>query len=447
MEIFLKGALAVFLSTISFFASRLGIEKRLLITISTLNIIIVLLIFHLTGGVDLFSLVVITTMLLFYGYIFWRVIASPFEKFKKIVSGIASVPQSEILKEIAKSQPEIIDKDPDLKKVFTIMRDLASFLKTEKEKVESIKKMLIDFTDFIRYLTAESDKFKVISEVRNFICYVIPNARVYSIIPKSSADEEIAEGKSFTIDGREYFVIGGDISAVYLRNIVVQGKFEDNVLGYVSYPLVFDSTRTAYLVIEGDNIQPEYKLLSYLVSKFMEAVLSRIDREQEIQVAAVTDPLTSTYNRRYFIERLHQAFSKYRRLGETYAIVIFDIDKFKKINDMYGHFVGDEILKALGYLIKEWVRKYDIAARFGGDEFVLLLDNIKKDDAINVAKRIANKFEQFSPVKDIVGGKVSVSWGLASVDEASDSFEDVVKLADKRLLKAKEMGGGRGVWE
>jgi diguanylate cyclase (GGDEF) domain len=185
----------------------------------------------------------------------------------------------------------------------------------------------------------------------------------------------------------------------------------------------------------------------FIVSKFAESIMKRIDKEKEIELKAITDPLTGIYNRRYFISRLEQNFEKFKRTGRSYAVAIFDIDKFKSINDTYGHIVGDGVLRTFSSVLKSSVRKYDVPARFGGDEFVLLLDEIEKENAVGAAKRISTRFSMSEDLRAIITEGISVSWGLASVNEAPSSYDEIIKLADKRLLKAKELGGDRGVWE
>jgi len=224
------------------------------------------------------------------------------------------------------------------------------------------------------------------------------------------------------------------------------GKMEDDKEGYVAFPINKNGDNYAFIILKG-NVGPHERTFVYLVSKFAESVLKRIDRENEIQLKAITDPLTGIYNRRYFVTHLAQQFSKYKRFKKAYSVIIFDIDNFKNLNDKYGHFIGDEILKGFAETMKNAVRGYDVPARFGGDEFILLIEDVPKDDAVKIAKRISQKFSEFKDIKTMLDEDISVSWGLASVDEASSSYDEILKLADKRLFKAKSLGKGIGVWD
>jgi len=115
--------------------------------------------------------------------------------------------------------------------------------------------------------------------------------------------------------------------------------------------------------------------------------------EKELYSLSITDPLTGIYNRRYFQEKLEEEIERVRRGGGVFSVVMFDIDHFKTINDQFGHQVGDTVLKTLVKIVKDRIRRIDILARWGGEEFVLLLPNTTLENAKGLAEELRRKIE------------------------------------------------------
>ncbi|MCS7213373.1 MAG: GGDEF domain-containing protein [Candidatus Calescibacterium sp.] len=430
MIFLLKLVLFVISAATTLFLYNLGsIAYRSILVISSLNFVIALLIYYLIGF-DLLSIILLIILFGIYVFIFYQKYIRPQEDLGKKIDLISA----EIDKE--KNQEKIIqhildinistDKTTPLIKFF---KEIANFLLSEKQKFSRMQKMFILLTNFARYSFSEQDKEKLIKELSNMISYTFPEKKFWVIKQKDIQTSQ---------------VLGPNFDEEDLSNIRM-GKLEGKT--YTSFPILENGSAFAYIIIKNGSINEYEKLFFYLISKFSESVIKRIDREKEIEIKAITDPLTELYNRRYLVQHLEQAFAKFRRLGNIYSLAIFDIDGFKKINDNYGHYVGDEILREFSKILKSSVRAYDIPARFGGDEFVLFLDGTSKDDAVNVAKRIAKKFSDFSPSREMIKENLSVSWGLATINEAPGHFEDIIKLADKRLIKSKLSGKGKGSWE
>ncbi len=158
--------------------------------------------------------------------------------------------------------------------------------------------------------------------------------------------------------------------------------------------------------------------------------------EEKLRLLSTTDELTGAYNRRAFNEYLGANIDRAMRYNEHLSMFLLDIDNFKKINDTYGHDVGDLVLKALVRVVRESVRQQDIVARWGGEEFTILLPQTGKDAALQLAERLRKKIavNDFPKV-----GRITVSIGLAElqVDDTSDAW---VKRADLALYQAKDSG-------
>jgi len=167
------------------------------------------------------------------------------------------------------------------------------------------------------------------------------------------------------------------------------------------------------------------------------------DKVRKLQVSleqmVVSDPLTGLHNRRYLMDRLVQEMQRADRHGEPLAFAMIDLDGFKPINDQFGHVVGDKVLRAVGGAVAKCVRVSDIAARYGGDEFAVILPQTPPDGAMRVCERILRLRDERGAIC-----KVTASLGLAYYPaEDVETAEDLVHSADGALYGAKRTGKNR----
>lgn len=182
--------------------------------------------------------------------------------------------------------------------------------------------------------------------------------------------------------------------------------------------------------------------------------LSHVDSQIEAQVAvrtrdlqnlAMRDALTGLYNRRYLNEVLHQRVAEWRRYDATVSILMIDLDNLKQLNDEYGHQVGDEAIVLLGSVIACQLRAADIAARYGGDEFVVVLPHADREHAETIGQRICEQY-RITCAEQLAQARGSLSVGVATVDdECSTGFDDLLSAADAALYEAKTGGKNRVV--
>jgi two-component system, cell cycle response regulator len=165
-----------------------------------------------------------------------------------------------------------------------------------------------------------------------------------------------------------------------------------------------------------------------------------------LEELAATDPLTELYNRRHFSQLLGQHFAEAQRYAQNLSCVMIDLDGYKQLNDAFGHQTGDELLKLAGKVIKSNLRRMDAAARYGGDELVLLLPHAEAAEAAVVCQRIREEYAETTA--RILGrpGGVSMSAGVASLlEQWCAQPEQLVAAADVALYQAKAAGRGRTV--
>ena len=155
---------------------------------------------------------------------------------------------------------------------------------------------------------------------------------------------------------------------------------------------------------------------------------------------ADTDELTGLCNHRYFQESLNLAIEDNAVSGEDFAIMLIDLDHFKKYNDIYGHVLGDQVLRELGRFIKSTIRDTDIGARYGGDEFACILKKTDSQGAQRVAERIRRRMETDMEQKGII---VTCSIGISSWRIDGVMREEIVEAASRALSRAKHSGGNR----
>jgi Amt family ammonium transporter len=164
--------------------------------------------------------------------------------------------------------------------------------------------------------------------------------------------------------------------------------------------------------------------------------------EDELHHHATYDSLTGLANRRLLVDRLDQALRRSVLDRKTHALIFVDIDRFKSINDSLGHVIGDEFLVAIGARMKSVVRSHDLLARFGGDEFVALLEDVTGVDvAVVAARRICAALEKPIVLRDGYEVVASVSVGIA-LSEPDKSADDILRDADVAMYDAKAKGGG-----
>ncbi len=204
-----------------------------------------------------------------------------------------------------------------------------------------------------------------------------------------------------------------------------------------------------YLPKPYSEVELNARIYACLRTKALQDELRQKNRQLEemlerVETLAIMDPLTELFNRRRFETILENEFTRTIRYKTPLTCLLIDIDYFKRVNDEFGHRAGDHVLKEMAQLIKGGIREIDTAARWGGEEFVVLLPQTKKENAQLLASRLLKIISnhQFSGIpKD---DRITVSIGIASVPDPSiDSAEKLVNSSDFAMYEAKRSGRNR----
>jgi diguanylate cyclase (GGDEF)-like protein len=207
---------------------------------------------------------------------------------------------------------------------------------------------------------------------------------------------------------------------------------------------------------DEDSIEKAYDTggIDYVTKPFRpKELIARVNRElelvrlqNELKLLASTDPMTKLYNRRFFIQTSEHIVELAKRDKQEVALIMIDIDRFKTINDTYGHAIGDKVIVEFSKILKEVQRKSDIVCRFGGEEFVALLPKTDSDGAKIVAEKIREKTE--STTLQLLNSELrfTVSLGISTIKiESEISIESALQRADTALYRAKNSGRNRAI--
>lgn len=186
--------------------------------------------------------------------------------------------------------------------------------------------------------------------------------------------------------------------------------------------------------------------LLVIMTSFITIWMASDKLQEKLSIMARTDSLTQIYNRRTFEESCDVELSRASRKKSTFSIIICDLDLFKNINDQYGHPMGDEVLKVFAGVLRDNVRRHDVVARFGGEEFVILLPETDSNRSMIVAENIRKKTRSSCiSSKDYSNILFSASFGVSHYDHDDNDWMSVLKRADKALYSAKQNGRDRVV--
>ena len=232
---------------------------------------------------------------------------------------------------------------------------------------------------------------------------------------------------------------------------ITRSLFKQVKQGFLCIPLLDQNDSFGLLYICDSNIlsQPESEqkkqiLLAETFARQLSLSLSSLKMRDLLSNQALVDPLTGLYNRRYLDESLQRELYRAKRYSHPITLIMLDLDYFKNINDLYGHAAGDEVLKHIGLLLQEHSRKSDIACRFGGEEFILILPETTLHNALQRAEELQRSVAALNlSFEGETIKNLSISSGVAAYPQHGLSMKEIVTAADQALYKAKSLGRNR----
>jgi diguanylate cyclase (GGDEF)-like protein len=228
--------------------------------------------------------------------------------------------------------------------------------------------------------------------------------------------------------------------------LAVQGETHGVIhLAMISSPSGGESeSDSATPVKEESDFDEGTQRLASAFAEHAALAFANIRLRQNLQDQAIRDPLTGLFNRRYMEESLDREIHRAGRENTPLGVIMLDIDFFKKFNDQYGHEAGDRVLKAVAELLQVTIRQEDIACRFGGEEFILILPGASRDSMIAKAHEIREKVRHLQVrVQNEEVPTISVSLGVAVLDAETAARETLIRAADDALYAAKAGGRNR----
>lgn len=260
---------------------------------------------------------------------------------------------------------------------------------------------------------------------------------------------------------REGEGISGRVAASKRSLLVrdVDGSMSDSdgryrTASFLSVPILVDNESRGVLNVADrtDGLPFEEHDLETLelLAGHIGACLLQQEQGEAMARLAETDPLTWLFNRRHFDRRLEAESNRALRGEHLLALLMIDVDRFKSINDRFGHQIGDQILRTVATGIKQAVRLYDVPTRYGGDEFAVILPEADTEVASRVARRTLDKIaaQALPPEMAAEGRTISVSIGVATFPRPLSDAHSLLEAADAAMYRAKEAGGGGvRVWE
>jgi diguanylate cyclase (GGDEF)-like protein len=233
---------------------------------------------------------------------------------------------------------------------------------------------------------------------------------------------------------------------VFMRDGSDSFELEQTQFPLAVIPLMFQDRFIGALEVVDDNPgrtwQDNEILLLRTVANQVAVAINHADLFSQMQQQALTDALTGCYNRRSFEMQLDRELQLATRLGQPLALLMLDLDRFKQLNDTVGHDAGDNALRLLAECFHQELRAVDTAARFGGDEFALILPGADPEGALIVAERVRSRIEQIL-IPDF--GPLSASLGIAVHPLHGNARTELVQHADSALYGAKRAGRNRVV--
>lgn len=346
----------------------------------------------------------------------------------------------------------------DVKLIRIIFKDITNFVRLENELLKRNHELIIISTLSSVFISSENmdlvveDLLEKVMLVTDFkIGWILLNGEQSFRLKTSRGissefQKKIENGVLETIckdiikKGEPFYIIeSADMSRFsFLQKEGIDFLFSITLFSNKSpIGLLFLASREA----KKENIDFDMAALLSLIGNNVSLILDKIKLFQETKRLSITDGLTGLYNRRYFYKYLDLEIARTKRYGDSFSVMLFDIDNFKNINDTYGHQAGDDVLVELSEILKMISRETDVVARYGGEEFIIILPNTGEIETIALANRIKTAVEKnIFMINNSEAVKMTLSGGIASFPQNASDAKSLLIAADSALYAAKATG-------
>ncbi|MGE7020698.1 sensor domain-containing diguanylate cyclase [Solibacillus cecembensis] len=295
-----------------------------------------------------------------------------------------------------------------------------------------VNRTLIEWTGYEKqqFMNVHIEKFLTVANKLIFHSYFYPNINIYGYVCEFFIHLRHADGKNiaYLMNARRYERDGMEVTDCILV------KMEKRINCELELRTTKANLEAAYK--EQKHVLAEIRVLNEEITLKQQELMKINTKLLEV---SNTDHLTSIANRRYFQEKIESYVNTFEKKRQIFSLCILDIDFFKKVNDTFGHIVGDVVLRKLAELLKTALRPQDFLARYGGEEFVIIFPNANEIEALNMAQFL-NKMVQQANWSEV--GSLTISLGVATCEKKC-TITSLIAAADEALYASKRNGRNR----
>ena len=334
------------------------------------------------------------------------------------------------------SNNNVVSNDP-LNQAKTIIHELSDIYKFKKTIELDISKDVV----YSRIIDVLHNKYNV----EHFALYEINNIKLTRKLI------HITSGNSICFDAADTDSIScranrtkSDVISTEFNNLCSSCCSEEVKYICIPFNINKDSSVVLSITTKDESELNRINMQIPSIKNYFEAAKPVIESKilmDKLRETSLRDGMTGLYNRRFLEEFIDQVMSQAKREDETYSIMMIDVDFFKMVNDTYGHDVGDKVIVEIGKLLKSSIREADLAIRYGGEEFVIMLHNANEEGTMKIAQKIHEEFSQI--IFNVSMGETmqkTLSIGISNFPKDGDTVWKCIKFADTALYKAKTTG-------
>lgn len=352
-----------------------------------------------------------------------------------------------------------------------IINNLSQFITHGMEDLERMESLMVDnyfnsrIANLFDQLEVKSDESELFESIRG-LCRTFFQYDKLTIAlaneDKKKAVIKLVDGLHDDHDEGEEYLIQNNIHGLAIRDNTIfssnswfneypdmnrfnsEEKTEFNFMSVLSIPLRSNGEAIGAVTVERLKSKiysdADIRLLELLCGT-MSSMLNWQQEYKKMHLTAIHDGLTGLLNHKSFLDRFEEEISRAGRFNQKLGLVVLDLDKFKLVNDTYGHLYGDYVLQEVSNIILDNVRAIDVVGRYGGEEFAVLLVNTDIRDCIPLAERIVQSIAEKTFLSGGIAINITISAGMAGFPDHADHVRDMISKADKAMYETKDHGG------